>query len=194
MLKTEIGPRGRRLWTTDHGTKGAKLKYNSNNLKESPVDLQPLTTIQQNNLTPQPPHSHDPITLTVCVTTHPSTTSRQHHFHQSAPLYMEGRIFIARRPGGKKPGRVVEHSVGRRGRRQTVDWSDLPREARFWERKLGPPRHTTCGGWPLPNNPTYSAFWSVFGVTCPDCNGWPRRWASGQRCDWHPGRTCRIPS
>src|ERR1039457_3598258 len=63
------------------------LGYNSNNLKESPVDLQPLTTIQQNNLTPQPPLSRDPITLTVCATTHPSTTSRQHHFHQSAPLY-----------------------------------------------------------------------------------------------------------
>src|SRR5208283_3408122 len=61
----------------------------SNNLKKSLVDLQALTTIQQNNLTPQPPHSRDPITLTVCVTTHPSTTSRQHHFHQSAPLYME---------------------------------------------------------------------------------------------------------
>jgi hypothetical protein len=26
----------------------------------------------------------------------------------------------------------------------------------------------------------------------PDCNGWPRRWASGRRCDWDPGRICRI--
>src|ERR1039457_4894562 len=67
------------------------LGQNSNNLKESPVDLQPLTTIQQNNFTPQPPHSRDPITLTACVTTHPSTTSRQHHFHRSAPLYTDLR-------------------------------------------------------------------------------------------------------
>ena len=25
-----------------------------------------------------------------------------------------------------------------------------------------------------------------------ECNGWARRWASGQRRDWDPGRTCRI--
>src|ERR1017187_2402766 len=29
------------------------------------------------------------------------------------------------------------------------------------------PNHTTCSGQPLSTNPTYSAFWSVFGVTCP---------------------------
>src|ERR1039457_2810629 len=73
----------------------AVLHLRRHNLKESPVDLQPLTTIQQNNSTPQPPHSRDPITLTVCVTTHPSTTSRQHHFHRTALLYMERRIFFA---------------------------------------------------------------------------------------------------
>jgi hypothetical protein len=28
------------------------------------------------------------------------------------------------------------------------------------------PNHTTCSGRPLSTNPTYSAFWSVFGVTC----------------------------
>src|ERR1019366_6702237 len=28
------------------------------------------------------------------------------------------------------------------------------------------PKHTTCGGRPIWENPTYSAFWSVFGVTC----------------------------
>jgi hypothetical protein len=26
------------------------------------------------------------------------------------------------------------------------------------------------------------------------CNGWPRRWVSGRRRDWHPGRSCRIPA
>src|ERR1035441_901592 len=51
-------------------------------------------------------------------------------------------------------------------RRQTVDRSGLPCEARFWDRKLGPAKHTTCRGRPLSENPTYSAFWSVFGVTC----------------------------
>jgi hypothetical protein len=86
--------------TTDDESTLEKLKYNRNNLKESPVDLQPLRKIQQNNLTPQPPHSRGPITLTVCVTMHPSTTSRQHHLHQNAPLYMERRIFIARRQAG----------------------------------------------------------------------------------------------
>ena len=67
------------------------------NLKGSPVDLQPLTTIQQNDFTSQPPPARDPITLTVCVTTRPSTTSRQHYFHRTAPLYMERRIFFATR-------------------------------------------------------------------------------------------------
>ena len=27
-------------------------------------------------------------------------------------------------------------------------------------------RYTTCRGWALSENPTYCAFWSVFGVTC----------------------------
>jgi len=30
-----------------------------------------------------------------------------------------------------------------------------------------PPRYTACCGWPHPKSPTYSAFWSVFGVRCP---------------------------
>jgi hypothetical protein len=29
-------------------------------------------------------------------------------------------------------------------------------------------------------------------LRAPDCNGWPRRWASGQRRDWDPGRTCLL--
>jgi hypothetical protein len=72
------------------------LAHNSYNLKLSPIDLQPLTTIQQNNFTPQPPHSRDPLTLTICVTTYPSTTSRQHYFHRTPPLYMERRIYFSR--------------------------------------------------------------------------------------------------
>ena len=28
------------------------------------------------------------------------------------------------------------------------------------------PKHTTCRGRPIWENPTYSAFWSVFGATC----------------------------
>ena len=52
-------------------------------------------------------------------------------------------------------------------RRQTVDWSGLPPARRAsgignWDQ----PKHTTCRGWPIWENPTYSAFWSVFGVTC----------------------------
>src|ERR1035437_9452485 len=72
---------------------GPKSKVGAN-LKESPVDLQPLTTIQQNNFTPQPPLACGPITLTLCVTPHPSSTSRQHYFHRTAPLYMERRIYF----------------------------------------------------------------------------------------------------
>src|ERR1039458_4059673 len=66
----------------------------SHNLKKGPADLQALTTIQQNNFTPQPPPARDSLTLTVCVTPHPSTTSRQHCFHRTAPLYMERRIYF----------------------------------------------------------------------------------------------------
>jgi len=68
----------------------------SNNLKKSPVELQALTTIQQNNFTPKPPLARGPITLTVCVTPCPSSTSRQHCFHQTAPLYIERRIYFRR--------------------------------------------------------------------------------------------------
>jgi len=46
------------------------------------------------------------------------------------------------------------------------------------------PRHTTCSSRPLPKTPTYRAFWSVFGVQCPDCNGWPRRWVPGGGRVW----------
>ncbi len=28
------------------------------------------------------------------------------------------------------------------------------------------PNHTTCRGWAIWEDPTYSAFWGVFGVTC----------------------------
>jgi hypothetical protein len=58
------------------------------------LQLQPLTAIQQNNFTPQPAPSRAPITLTVCVTICPSTTSRQHYFHRTAPLYMRGAIIF----------------------------------------------------------------------------------------------------
>src|ERR1035441_3276574 len=30
----------------------------------------------------------------------------------------------------------------------------------------GQPNYTTCGGWALSENPTYCAFWSVFGAAC----------------------------
>ena len=56
------------------------------------VDLQPLTAIQQKNFTPNPAHSRAPITLTVCVTICPSTTSRQRNSHRTTPLYMRGVI------------------------------------------------------------------------------------------------------
>ncbi len=63
--------------------------------QKKPVDLQPLTAIQQNSFTPKPPPARNPITLTVCVTPHASTASRQHYFHRTVPLYMERRIYFA---------------------------------------------------------------------------------------------------
>jgi hypothetical protein len=73
-----------------------------------PVDLQALTTIQQNNFTPQSPPARGPITLMVCVTPHLSTTSRQHYFHRTAPLYMERRIFSqpSKTPPGGRRARI----------------------------------------------------------------------------------------
>src|ERR1019366_3712781 len=90
---------------------------NSSTHKKRPVDLQPLTTIQQNNFTPQPPHAGGPITLTVCVTPHPSTTSRQHYFHRTAPLYMERRIYF------RSPHRGWYLATAPYRKGSTGDWS-----------------------------------------------------------------------
>src|ERR1035437_961403 len=67
-------------------------------------------------------------------------------------------------------------------RRQTGDWSGLFPARRVsgignWDQ----PKHTTCRGRPIRQNPTYSAFWAL---RASDCNGWPRRWVSGRRRDW----------
>jgi len=59
---------------------------------------------------------------------------------------VRGFAFGHRRPGPDGPGNSlmplklrVEYAVIPElpARRQTVDWSDLPRDGRFWERKLG---------------------------------------------------------
>ena len=72
----------------------SRLNQRHRTVKISAVDLQPLTSIQQNNFTSQPAPSRTPITLTVCATICPSTTSRQHYFHRTAPLYMRGAIIF----------------------------------------------------------------------------------------------------
>jgi hypothetical protein len=56
------------------------------------------------------------------------------------------------------------------------------------------PRHTTCRGWPICENPTYSAFWSVFDVPCLRLQRLASSVGSGRTARWHPGRTCRIPT
>src|ERR1017187_1559773 len=61
------------------------------------ANLGRMTTIQQNNFTPQPPPARDPITLTVCVTTHPSTTSRQHYCTEPLPHIWRGAFIFAAR-------------------------------------------------------------------------------------------------
>jgi hypothetical protein len=51
-------------------------------------------------------------------------------------------------------------------RRHAVDRSGLPCERAFGIGNRDPPRHTTCWGRPIWENPTYSAFWSILGATC----------------------------
>jgi len=53
-------------------------------------------------------------------------------------------------------GKAVDFSTT--ASRQTVDWSSLPCEARFWDWNWDRPRHTTCSGRPIWESPTYSAF------------------------------------
>ena len=83
----------------------SRLTQKAPHREKSAVDLQPLTAIQQNNFTPQLATSPAPITLTVCVTICPSTTSRQHYFHRTAPLYMRGTIILLRRMKNPPRGR-----------------------------------------------------------------------------------------
>ena len=54
-------------------------------------------------------------------------------------------------------------------------------------------KHTTCSGRPVWENPTYSAFWRVFGVPCLRLQRLASPVGSGRRRDWDPGRSCRIP-
>ena len=93
-----------------------------NGLKKSAVDLQALTTIQQNNITSQRAPARVPITLTVCVTPHPSTTSRQHYFHGTAPLYMERRIFAARSSAVR--GRGPSQTFLARATSHLIEWQE----------------------------------------------------------------------
>jgi hypothetical protein len=123
--------------------------------QRSPIDLQPLTAIQQNNFTPQPLLACGPITLTVCVTPHPSTTSRQHYFHRTAPLYMERRIYFRRTVfGGERAGafgnlfaratshlkRTTENSVSARPGQTVVTRMAVPLSwrRRAWSNSLEP--------------------------------------------------------
>ena len=98
MMGHRSGPDGRTGLHPRHNPLERQGRFapqpGGNSLKKSAVDLQALTTIQQNNFASQPPPARVPITLTVYVTSHPSTTSRQHFFHRTAPLYMKRRIFF----------------------------------------------------------------------------------------------------
>ena len=63
--------------------------------KKVAVGQQRFTTNQQSGLTLKAPRSRGPITLIICATACPSTTSIQHCFHFGPPLYMKRRIFSA---------------------------------------------------------------------------------------------------
>jgi hypothetical protein len=83
------------------GLAGAEfdLAQDGDNENKSAADLEALTTIQQNNFTLQSPYCRHPITLTIFVTSHPSTSSRQHHFPRAAPLLWRGEFIFAGRFG-----------------------------------------------------------------------------------------------
>jgi hypothetical protein len=55
-------------------------------------------------------------------------------------------------------------------RAASLNWPDfsaaLPARGASGIGNWDQPRHATCSGWPIRKSPTYSAFWSVFGVTC----------------------------
>ena len=58
--------------------------------------------------------------------------------------------------------------LSRRRVRPVFHWSGLhPARRASGTGNWGQPRHTTCRGRPVGGDPTYSAFWRVFGVTCP---------------------------
>src|ERR1039458_4605811 len=59
----------------------------------------------------------------------------------------------------------VRNAEWQGGRRQIGSADPVKRASGSGNRDQ--PNHTTCSGQPLSTNPTYSAFWSVFGVTCP---------------------------
>jgi hypothetical protein len=49
---------------------------------------------------------------------------------------------------------------------QTADWSNAHGRRASWDWKSGQRKYTTCRGLGRSESPTYSAFCSVFGVTC----------------------------
>ena len=80
-------------------------------------------------------------------------------------------------------------------RRQMIDWSGLPCEGAPLGKETGTRQGilpVVVDGFRRPPHIVLSGAFLALGA--PECNGWPRRWASGQRRDWDPGRNCRIPA
>jgi hypothetical protein len=50
------------------------------------------------------------------------------------------------------------------------------------------------GAGRLGRTPHIALSGAFLALRAPDCNGWPRGGFLGGRRDWHPERTCRIPT
>src|ERR1019366_8067516 len=70
-----------------------------------------------------------------------------------------------------------------------------PCEARFLGLEIGASQSALPVGAELFRRPPHIALsGAFFAFRASVCNRWPRRWVSGRRREWRPGRTCRIPA
>jgi hypothetical protein len=83
--------------------------------------------------------------------------------------------------------------LGRKG--QTVDSSGLPLRGALLGLEIGTSQSTLpVGAGRFGRTPHIVLSGAFLALRASDCIGWPRRWVSGRRRDWDPGRTCRIPA
>src|ERR1039458_6598883 len=88
---------------------------------------------------------------------------------------------------------------GRETRKKRHSSADLrlvqrPCEAGFRGLEIGASQSTLpVGAKRFRRTPHIALSGAFLALRASVCNRWPRRWVSGRRREWHPGRTCRIP-